>query len=507
MGSVRLPLILAVVGMALLTGAGSPSWAVPAGGAVVASVPTAASAPVSQPAAASALPGDAAVARADTFPHLDHQGLFPLCTGCHEGIEGGDASAFYPEPASCDGCHDGAEVRRVDWTPSPRPVGLLEFSHPTHFQRVAQADEDPVDCASCHVAEEGPRLAVVALEPARCLTCHEDDPDTHYTAPDCSSCHRALATVPGGDRLIADLPKPADHGDGGDAFLLSHRPRGEVGEARCATCHTQDRCVSCHVSGERPQIQAMPAAPPGWTLPAMEARYPIPEGHTDAAFEVTHGRPAPNPADCSTCHTSNDCAACHVAPLPPSAQALPPRPQVRAPGVGLEPQQPASHQTPFFMTAHTVLASAAPDACAGCHTQNYCTDCHTSQDAPGYHPQGFALRHAAAAGAQSMECSNCHNTAAFCLQCHVEVGFGGVGRLGPGYHDAEPLWLIRHGQGARQNLETCASCHSQRECLQCHSQTGAFKVSPHGPDFDPVQAQERNPWICSACHLGPPGGR
>ena len=105
----------------------------------------------------------------------------------------------------------------------------------------------------------------------------------------------------------------------------------------------------------------------------------------------------------------------------------------------------------------------------------------------------------------SADCSNCHQTQVFCRSCHVEVGRGSSGRLGSDYHDAEPLWLLRHGQPARQGLETCASCHTQRDCLQCHSQVGAFKISPHGPGFDPVLAAEKNPWICKACHIGTPG--
>ncbi len=440
----------------------------------------------------------------DSFPHLPHDGLFPLCVGCHTGVAEGDTAAFYPEPASCDGCHDGIEEDRVEWTPSLKPIGMLDFSHPVHADTVAGAGDEALDCASCHVAEAGARLEVVPLEPERCLTCHEDDPDTHFIAPDCASCHRPISEVEGGDARLAELPTPEDHVEG-DAYLLGHLPGPPAGTARCATCHTQDRCASCHVSVDRPQIQALPLAPSDWTLPEMEARYPIPEGHNLDVFEVTHGRPPPRAADCSTCHTQNDCASCHIAPMPPAAQALPERPQVRAPGVGLELQRPVSHETPFFMTAHTVLASAAPASCNTCHTESYCAECHQTARAPGYHPQGFALRHSAAAGAQSSECSTCHNTAAFCRQCHIDMGMGAVGRLGRGYHDAEPLWLIRHGQGARQGLEQCASCHTQRECLQCHSQTGAFRISPHGPDFDPVRAQERNPWICSACHIGPPG--
>jgi hypothetical protein len=179
---------------------------------------------------------------------------------------------------------------------------------------------------------------------------------------------------------------------------------------------------------------------------------------------------------------------------------------VGGPGVGLEGRLPASHESPFFMNAHATVAASAPQSCASCHTQTYCAACHDAPSAPGYHPDGFALRHAAASGRASMECANCHNTQAFCRQCHVEAGFGSFGRLGQGYHDAEPVWLLRHGQGARQGLEQCASCHTQRDCLQCHSQLGAFKVNPHGPDFDPEQARSRNPWICSACHLGGAGG-
>ncbi len=45
------------------------------------------------------------------FPHERHERLFPLCTGCHEGIPTGDRSEYYPDPATCAGCHDG--VREV----------------------------------------------------------------------------------------------------------------------------------------------------------------------------------------------------------------------------------------------------------------------------------------------------------------------------------------------------------------------------------------------------------
>lgn len=471
---------------------------------------------VAVPAAAGAwLPG---AARQDSFPHLAHQGLFPLCAGCHEGIPDGDAATSFPEPESCDGCHDGVEADVVNWRREPVPTGVLDFEHPRHAGAVVDEGEPEVTCAQCHVDEAGPRMAVVEIEPERCLTCHGLDPDLHLDAAnDCASCHRPLAEAEVGERLLGTLSEPDDH-DTAD-FLSAHEPATPADVARCSTCHVQERCVSCHVDPVRDAIQLVPRAPAAWRLPEMPASYPVPASHENPHFERLHGDPPPSPTDCSTCHTREDCAACHLAPLPASAEALPSRaggpsirePQerqeVRAPGVGLDEQLPGSHQSPFFLNAHATVAAAASASCASCHTESYCAACHDAPRGPGYHPPNFVSRHAASVGSQPLECASCHNTQAFCRQCHVEMGFGAQGRLGGGYHDAEPLWLLRHGQGARQGLEQCASCHTQKDCLQCHSQFGAFKVNPHGSDFDAAAARARNPWICSACHLGgAPGG-
>jgi hypothetical protein len=123
-----------------------------------------------------------------------------------------------------------------------------------------------------------------------------------------------------------------------------------------------------------------------------------------------------------------------------------------------------------------------------------------------YHPADFALRHSSMAYGRRMECSNCHEPRAFCADCHRQLGMQATGRLGPGFHDAEPLWLLRHGQAARQGLESCASCHRQNDCRQCHSELGAFQISPHGPDFDARRAQKRNAAACFLCHLSNPIG-
>jgi hypothetical protein len=477
------------------------------------------------------LPGPAAgqaanaTAPADSFPHLEHQGLFPLCAGCHVGIPEGRVVDAYPEPESCAGCHDGVERSRVAWTPAPLPVSLLDFSHPTHAVAVA---DDPgsdveLECASCHVREGGGRLEVVPLSAATCLECHGDPAEAHYEdITDCSSCHRPVAEAETGLAMIAaslahaDAPRPTSHL--ADDFLAAHAPDPSAAANQCATCHVQERCTSCHVDTDRPALDAVPGAPTAWMLPAMPADYPTPASHLQHGFDESHGVAIDTSDNCSTCHTQDDCSTCHIRPLPPVILELPRRVEppladtpvlVRAggpaPGVGLVLPSPRSHESPFFMTAHPVLAGTNPETCGSCHEQSFCTDCHEQPGETGFHPDGFVVRHAPAASSAFQDCSSCHSTQQFCRQCHVDLGMGSTGRLGGAFHDAEPLFLLRHGTAARRDLEACASCHTQNDCRQCHAQTGAFGVSPHGPGFDATRANEINPWICTACHIGPVG--
>jgi hypothetical protein len=121
-----------------------------------------------------------------------------------------------------------------------------------------------------------------------------------------------------------------------------------------------------------------------------------------------------------------------------------------------------------------------------------------------YHPSNFLERHATASYNRNLECSNCHETSRFCRDCHEQRGMGTTGRIQPGFHDAQPLWLLNHGKPARQGLESCASCHKQTDCMQCHSGLGSFRVSPHGPGFDAARVQSKNARLCFACHLTDP---
>jgi len=450
--------------------------------------------------------------RVQDFPHEAHAGLFGDCASCHQGVVTGVSEEFYPDPATCATCHDGVRLPLVSFTVAARGASNLRFEHVRHARAVAPFEPEPLACATCHASPGASDMTVEPMQAARCLDCHARPGTEHLVGADCASCHVPLAEAGFPLERIAALTLPSDHT--ADGFLRETHGRLVVAEAsRCATCHTRDLCVSCHVDATRAEMALLPVAPPGMRLPPVTARYPEPASHRAANFRVEHGGRlgAADAARCATCHTRDDCASCHLPPLPAAARALPLRAAVTAPGVGLDQAAPESHQVPRFERAHGTLAGADPGSCVTCHTQPFCVQCHSDPGPPVYHEPNFVARHAADGWARNSDCSSCHEVQRFCRDCHVQAGFGtqgaSQGRLGPAFHDAEPIWLIRHAQPARQSLETCATCHTQRDCVQCHSDLGTFRVNPHGPGFDPVRARQRSPAVCAACHLGGAPGR
>lgn len=452
-----------------------------------------------------ALAGGATSGRAQqqgTFPHARHERLFPLCTGCHEGVVSGDSAAMFPSPQLCARCHDGQALQKVTWSGHSEPVTNLRFSHTMHVRMLRASGDSALDCEQCHSVPNAGRMAVTPKPQMNtCFGCHAHKATSHYVDAKCSTCHVPLARSGFQAAQIRRLPVPSDHRD--STFLIEGHGKAAESTSRCATCHTEERCLTCHVDASRREIQAMPKAPAGMELPPAKAHYPTPASHHEEGWLSVHGQQAGG-GRCNTCHTRQDCLACHVGSVPAQVTALPSRRQTVAPGVGLKIHAPKSHASQFFMKVHPTLASSDNRSCETCHAESFCTDCHDGPSNGGYHPADYVMRHPADAFGQDAECSACHNTTVFCRDCHIESGLSTTGRLGGAYHTAEPLWLLRHGQAARQNLEACASCHKQRDCLQCHSVLGAFKISPHGADFDAARAWAKNPRMCLACHLKNP---
>jgi hypothetical protein len=454
------------------------------------------------------------------FPHEDHAGLFPVCAGCHQGVENGDVEAMYPAPSQCAGCHDGSDLRRVTWAGPSDRVSNVRFAHGDHALELSAAGDPVTSCVSCHADASVGRMAVTdATQLETCWGCHAHQRDDHFAdtpAAECASCHVPLAESRFPIERIAALSAPADHDDP-DFLASSHGvavagdgeggTRGVDAAARCATCHTSDRCVACHVDPGLTEIGAIPAAPVDMDQPEWASAYPTPASHETISFQATHApEGSSGTAECATCHTSNDCLSCHVEPAPGPVETLLSRSESRAPGVHLEVTPPETHASAFFLSSHSNLAAADPGTCAACHTDTYCAQCHDGPADGGYHPTSFVSQHAADAWGRSSECASCHSTAAFCRECHQESGLVSQGRLEAGYHDAEPLWLLRHGGAARQSLESCASCHQQNDCVQCHGVLGAHRITPHTADFDAEAAWAQSPRTCIACHTSNPLG-
>jgi hypothetical protein len=370
------------------------------------------------------------------FDHAKHANLFPSCISCHAGAAPGKS------PASI--WPDPASCASChDGTIEQR----VTWSVPTaprrsnlRFDHQAHARAmkgNPPPCTACHTEPGAPRMAVRPPVVGRCLDCHGIR-TAHLAAPDsaCATCHLSLA--------------------------------------RAVTLTRAD------VAGF--------AAPPSHADPRWSGR----DGHGAVARSTLT-------ANCATCHAREFCYQCHAGGSPPRAiVALASDPRSTALVVH---RAPASHGA-NFADRHGALAAASSTSCASCHIRSDCLDCHrsTAASGPGYHPTGFLSRHPAAAYARESSCSDCHNQRSFCASCHEQSGVVAARGMRAGYHDARSFFVSGHGGAARQSLESCVSCHTERDCLPCHSAQGGRRFNPHGPGFDAERLRRKNFQMCTVCH-------
>jgi hypothetical protein len=271
---------------------------------------------------------------------------------------------------------------------------------------------------------------------------------------------------------------------------------------RCLDCHgirtahvaaPDSACTTCHVTLAR-----------AVSLTRRDvAGFPVPPSHASPGFLTRSGHGATSRAtlgtSCATCHAREFCYQCHAGSAPPRAIASLPS-DARSTAIAAR-AAPASHGD-NFADRHGVEAAASTTRCTGCHVRADCLECHRPNAAAGggYHPDGFLARHPASAYAREASCSDCHNVGSFCTSCHARAGLAAAGVLRSGYHDARPFFLAGHGQAARQGLESCVSCHAERDCLTCHAAVGGRRFNPHGPGFDASRMRRKNFAMCTVCH-------
>ena len=446
--------------------------------------------------------------RAQPFPHATHAGLFPTCVGCHAGVAASDSTRLYTVGAEdCAACHDGVDLEVVEWTPPDREPTNLDFAHVEHAAELAAEGATPLDCAACHTEAGARRMEVRLAVAENCVDCHAPGEEHLAFAVDCATCHLPLARATDlPSSAVADLPEMPGHDAPG--FLLAHGDLARERTEACATCHARESCARCHLNADRlPAIVALGSDARIARLVADRAgEWPEPPSHAPADWAWTHGDGARDAlATCANCHSQQSCAACHGGGGPPAVAALPVAAAGDPRGVEIADVRPPGH-TADFATQHATAAAAELVRCSVCHTERQCVDCHTGVEKPRFHAINFVMQHGAEAFARDTDCAACHSSEAFCRDCHAGLGIAAAGRSNAAFHDAQPTWLLAHGLAARQDLESCVSCHEERSCMRCHSAKTGWRVNPHGPGFDPPHTADKSQQSCGICHFSLPEG-
>lgn len=335
---------------------------------------------------------------------------------------------------------------------------------------------------------------------------HQEDVGTT-----CDICHtNAMTSVSASDRL---LPTMAEG---------------------CGGCHDvsdESNCKQCHFADESTWVALQPEERGlifSHQRHAAELKLPCGLCHGDID-KVDYSSPAnwASMATCMTCHdglrAGNTCGSCHV-----------PEASLRPLNHGLE-----------FISGHKKLATAGGNDCKTCHSEASCQDCHegnallkfesgsAARVAPGapnneqrlavqrVHTLDFRQTHALEARKHSSECATCHETRAFCADCHAPTATGGVELRVPEWHGGADWGATagavgsgggRHAALAKRDIEQCQACHDtdgqDPNCLFCHSDNdGVRGTDPktHGGGFvnrfgEGSSFHEDRNASCFACH-------
>ncbi len=285
-------------------------------------------------------------------------------------------------------------------------------------------------------------------------------------------------------------------------------------EETCLQCHQEDRdkgnCQKCHADAQRPE-----------TFVPMDGHLRMShQKHIELVKE-----------DCSTCHKTlpeptrtaatvpamDACLGCHEH----KAHYDQGRCDVCHEDFSRYPLKPISdfrHGT-GFLESHRLHARAAPQACATCHEQTFCNECHgkTQPFAPEVamperpdrrfvHQGDFLSRHSLEARANPAMCLRCHGTSG-CDSCHE--GQGLTSRSDDPRNPHPASWKVAtgarlHAEAARQNIASCAGCHDQGAasiCVDCH-RVGGMGGNPHPRSFlrrhDKADIDKNG--MCVTCH-------
>jgi hypothetical protein len=322
-----------------------------------------------------------------------------------------------------------------------------------------------------------------------------------------------LIKVPHGRHRVAKVDCVACHEEVYDEKTLAEAPR--TPEAKCLECHRDEKqkgnCGFCHTDVRKAKAQR--AATPELKLShaghVERAKEDCAQCHQKLPDPVRTRADVPTMASCLACHEHRadyDRGHCDVCHKDLARYAI-------------KPVSDYSH-VGDYVRDHARDARASVDACARCHEQSFCTDCHASTvatrieikaservDRDFIHRNDYLTRHAIEAAADPALCRRCHGSS-FCTACHSSQNLTEVAASPRDPHPAG--WSIPgaasfHGPAARQDIASCAACHDEGRrsiCIDCHK-VGGNGGNPHPPAWmqrHPASEIHSNS-MCLYCHL------
>ena len=370
------------------------------------------------------------------------------CLACHAHR----ATAHLAADNNCSTCHrplvQAAGLTAARIAALPKPPSHDDPAFVTGHGASARASL--TSCAICHARES-------------CERCHVGGarlPTIAGLAPDArvASLMRGRAAV---------YATPADHR--APEFALAHGSAAQAGAQRCAICHARESCETCH-TGEsarnvlrqipsereggargvqlRRDAPARPpaAAPSSGLLSRLMSRVSTFGTARDTAHRVrvhpadfarTHRAVAASgELQCAGCHSQSYCSDCHAGER-----------------VGRR------YHAANFLATHAPQAYGRETDCASCHsTEAFCRSCHrqaglaakTNARSTVFHNAQplWLLQHGRAARQDLNACATCHQQT-YCMQCHSQLG-SRINPHGPGF-DAARM--------ASKNPQMCLMCH------------------------------------------------
>ena len=361
-------------------------------------------------------------------------GLDSACTSCHADVHGKPASGATKK---CTDCHDTNA-----WRPAPM------FAHDqTEFPLTGK--HQAVDCAKCHVPEDGESPRIFAgLPHTACIDCHKD-PHAGTLGSDCRQCHSTEGWL-----LI--------QGAAFDHSKTRYPLLGRHAALTCAKCHAQERkkpkfdaCKDCHGDAHGSAALAKPSLMQCEDCHTVEgyrpARYPLAR-HAETAFPLRGA------------HLATACDLCH-------------RPVGESRAANLAPDHDACtscHQDPHLGQADKYQGD---QGCVSCHDQSSWRGINFDHGQTGYVLEG---RHATAA----------------CLKCHQRdesgIGFFGLARQCAGCHEDVHRGQFADKRTADGSAVACDRCHVTVDWL-------AEKFN-HDTDSRFALAGGHEKVVCTACH-------